>query len=514
MRESRDFRTTQMYPSDPGSSSLTYKPGLPLLGSLLSIPPRHSWLKFYDWSKHFGPIYELSIAGRPQVIISSEKIANDLLRERGNVYSSREQVPMAAQLLSDSLRPLLLPYNDLWRAGRRFMHSLTMPSAATSYQPMQEQESVRMLHDLIRSPGEYEKWLERYTAGLMLRLGFGKMLITGEEDYLKRIMSVGKNLERIASPGVYLVDTLPSLMYLPDFLAPFKREGKRLHVEELEFFRELQDDVRRETESEKLGSKHVEQENFTSKFLSSQEKWGLSDDQGAYVIGTLFEAGAGTTAAAMMSFLLAMASHPPELRSLQREIDIVVGDRMPSFEDLPGLPRVRAVVKETLRWRPVTAGGVPHQLTRDDVYELDGKKYFLKAGSAVHANQWAIHRDASLYPDAESFLPNRWLDPKYPTYKEPLEAYPNLQNFSAFGFGRRICPGLNIAERSLNILVARIAWASDIEGKQGWDYEAYEYTTGFNVQPKTFPFSLTARKGRAKIVETEYQRLWSHIIGE
>lgn len=40
---------------------------------------------------------------------------------------------------------------------------------------------------------------------------------------------------------------------------------------------------------------------------------------------------------------------------------------------------------------PVTAGGVPHQLTKDDIH--DG--YFLRAGTVVHANQWAIHRDPS-----------------------------------------------------------------------------------------------------------------------
>ena len=112
-----------------------------------------------------------------------------------------------------------------------------------------------------------------------------------------------------------------------------------------------------------------------------------------------------------------------------------------------------------------------------------------------------------LYPEPEIFNPSRWLNPKYPTYREPLTHHPNLQNFSAFGFGRRICPGQNIAERSLNILVARIAWACDISKKlDGAGKEIpvpdYEYTPGFNSQPKRFPFELRARSGqRQKIVE-------------
>ncbi|KAF8847145.1 cytochrome P450 [Acephala macrosclerotiorum] len=485
---------------------------------MLNIPPHHSWFQFFTWSKTFGPLYQLTIAENPHIILSTEKIANDLLRERGTIYSSRDQLPMAAVLVSDNLRPLFLPYDSLWRKGRKLMHHLTMPSAATSYQPIQLSESLRVLKDLIQQPEEYETWFERYAAGLMMRLVFGKRVVTGKEEALKRIFEVVHNVERVASPGAYLVDVLPALMWVPDWVPGmgWKREGYRLHAEELDLFHCLQNDVREEMRnSGKGGGKEGEKGNFTEIFLSSQEKWDLSDDEGAYVIGTLFEAGAGTTAAAMMSFMLAMVLHPATLHAMQEEIDKVVGaDRLPTFDDIPNLPRVRATVKETLRWRPVTAGGVPHQLVKDDVYELDGKKYFLKADSNIHANQWAIHREPVLYSFPESFLPERWLNPSYPTYKEPLSTYPNLQNFSAFGFGRRICPGLNIAERSLNILVARIAWGCEIERKEGWEYGEYEYTTGFNVQPLKFPFKLRARQGRGDIVERGFAEFWEGILGK
>lgn len=74
----------------------------------------------------------------------------------------------------------------------------------------------------------------------------------------------------------------------------------------------------------------------------------------------------------------------------------------------------------------------------------------------------SIQRDPALYPDPDSFNPNRWLSVEYPTYREPLTQYPNCQNYSVFGFGRRLCPGSNIAERSLNIIVARLGWACNI----------------------------------------------------
>jgi hypothetical protein len=119
----------------------------------------------------------------------------------------------------------------------------------------------------------------------------------------------------------------------------------------------------------------------------------------------------------------------------------------------------------------------------------------------------AIHREEALYPDPETFNPDRWLSPSYPTFREPLSKFPNLQNFSAFGFGRRICPGLNIAEKSLFLLTARLAWACNISKRPGYEVPWYDYTAGFNVQPKPFIFDLVARsKEKRAFVEEQWLR--------
>jgi hypothetical protein len=89
------------------------KSGKVIIENLLDIPPYHSWLKFKEWGDVYGPIYKLKIANRTHVVLSSEKIANDLLRERCSLYSSREHLPFASNLLSNNLRPLFLPYNSI-----------------------------------------------------------------------------------------------------------------------------------------------------------------------------------------------------------------------------------------------------------------------------------------------------------------------------------------------------------------------------------------------------------------
>ncbi|OCT46111.1 25-hydroxyvitamin D-1 alpha hydroxylase [Cladophialophora carrionii] len=471
--------------------------GKPIVGNLLDIPPKHSWLKFKEWADQYGPIYRLDVFGRNLVIVSTEKVANDLLRERGNIYSSREQLPMAAQLISDGLRPLFLPHGELWRRGRKVMHNMTMHASATSYQPVQIYESERLLRDLMTTPAKYESIFERYAAAVVLRLVYGKAVDTGDEQYVRDILKIVHTVERAASPGVYLVDTFPILMWLPAWLAPFKREAARLHAFELQTFRGLLFEVR---DKMRAGTAP---KCFSRSFLEKQAEYHLSDDEGAYVLGTLFEAGAGTTAAAMMSFALCMCLHPEWQQKMHDEVDRVVGDgRMPDYSDMPSLPTCRAVIKEVLRWRPVTAGGVPHELVKDDVYN----GFFFPAGTNIHPNQWAIHRDPELYPDPETFNPGRWLSPKYPTYREPLDKFPNLQNYSCFGFGRRICPGMNIAENSLHLLTARIAWAAHISKRPGVEVPPYDYTVGFNVQPRPFVFDLKARsEARKTLIDTTWE---------
>jgi len=240
---------------------------------------------------------------------------------------------------------------DLWRRGRKLMHHLTMTQMAMSYQPMQILESTKLLHDLILSPSDYERHFERYSGGLIFRIGYGKRVDTGNEPHIRQIMLVNHTVERVASPGAYLVDTLPFLNYLPKFLSPWKREADFLHDREIKLFRSLLIDVKNEMED------NTAPQCFARTFWENQSEYGLSVDEAAYVIGTLFEAGSGTTGAAMMSFCLCMCLHPEWQRAGQEEVDRVCGERIPEFDDLPKLPMCRAIIKEVARWRPVTAGG-------------------------------------------------------------------------------------------------------------------------------------------------------------
>ncbi len=109
-------------------------------------------------------------------------------------------------------------------------------------------------------------------------------------------------------------------------------------------------------------------------------------------------------------------------------------------------------------------------MIKDDIYH----DFFIPKGAVIIPNQWAIMRAEDLYPDPESFRPERWLEPKYPTYQEPLSTYPNLKRFAAFGHGRRICPGLEVTEKALFLEASSLLWACNVKKEEGASLPWYD----------------------------------------
>lgn len=103
-----------------------------------------------------------------------------------------------------------------------------------------------------------------------------------------------------------------------------------------------------------------------------------------YMSGVLLEGGTDTSVMQLHSFVLAMLLHPDAQKAAQQEIDRVCGDRLPTAEDEPSLPYVRACVKEAFRWLPVAVMGLPHSNTVEDEY----KGYRIPKASTIVTNVW------------------------------------------------------------------------------------------------------------------------------
>jgi len=110
----------------------------------------------------------------------------------------------------------------------------------------------------------------------------------------------------------------------------------------------------------------------------------------------------------------------------------------------------------------------------------------------------ALNNDATLFPDPEIYNPDRWLNPKSPSYRTPLSTYPQIKGHSGFGWGRRTCVGQDHSETVLFTVIAGILWGCDI--KTGTDGEGrqvkapwLDYGEHVIVRPKAWSVSVEAR---------------------
>jgi len=196
--------------------------------------------------------------------------------------------------------------------------------------------------------------------------------------------------------------------------------------------------------------------------------------------GTLYAAATETTSTTVVIFVYLMMNHPDVQRRAQTEIDRVVGrQRLPDFDDRASLPYVEALLRETMRWHPVTPIGLPHAPTEDDVY----RGYHIPRGVMMLPNLWSMSRNEEKYPDPELFMPERFLREDGTLNDDKLSW--------VFGFGRRICPGKNIADISLWSAVACILAVFRIEKTEGSDN--VKWSTGLVSHPLPFPCKLVPR---------------------
>lgn len=85
--------------------------------------------------------------------------------------------------------------------------------------------------------------------------------------------------------------------------------------------------------------------------------------------------------------------------------------------------------------------------------------YALPPGTVVATQAWSMHRDASVFPSPDTFLPERWLE-SASTSPEDLTLM--AQHMMPFGTGSRVCGGQNLAQVMLRLAVAAIARNFDV----------------------------------------------------
>lgn len=168
---------------------------------------------------------------------------------------------------------------------------------------------------------------------------------------------------------------------------------------------------------------------------------------------TLLMAGHESTANGLAWTFYLLATHPEAETRLRAEIEVQVGGRAVVVDDLPHLPYLERVLKESLRLYP------PAWLMGRTPFEpLEVGGYPIQPDANLVICPYVSHRNPRYFPEPEVFNPDRFLT-------EPVK-----YTYLPFGTGPRICIGQPFA--LLELAVVTVTLLQHFRLKTAPDYVA------------------------------------------
>ncbi|KAL7104155.1 hypothetical protein ACP275_08G226400 [Erythranthe tilingii] len=431
----------------------------PIIGNILEIGPKpHKSLT--KLAAKYGPVMSLKLGALTTVIISSPKAAKTVLQTHDLIFSSRT-IPGAAESLSHhEFSMVWLPVENQWRKLRKICKEHMFSVARLDASQGLRREKLRKLRGYVGACSETGRAVDigdaAFTTALNLMsatlfsLEFAPEFDSDSSQEMKDV--VWGVMKCVGSPN--FADYFPILK--PVDPQGILKEAKICFQKLFVIFDGIIDDKFKsggESGKEDLLEALIE--------INRRDENELTKNDIKHLLLDLFVAGTDTTSGTVEWAMAELLKHPHEMCRVRQEIRDTVGENVEVEEsDISRLPYLQAVVKETFRLHPAGPFLVPHKANAD--VEING--YIVPKNAQVLVNVWASGRDPDTWPEAESFLPERFMDGRQIDIRgKDFELIP-------FGSGRRICPGLPLAYRMVHLMLANLVgsfeWRLDGDCKE------------------------------------------------
>lgn len=169
----------------------------------------------------------------------------------------------------------------------------------------------------------------------------------------------------------------------------------------------------------------------------------LSDREVRNEIMTLLLAGHDTSATHLSWTFWLLTQHATEADIVRQEVDQVLHQQPPAISDLAKLPKLRAMLDESMRlYPPIWA--IPRYAMQADTLP----KYEVSRGTYILVVPYLVHRHPEFWPDPEAFRPSR--------FDREVSPAPTVGSYIPFGFGPRTCVGAAFATTEAQLIVASL----------------------------------------------------------
>ncbi|XP_047068003.1 desmethyl-deoxy-podophyllotoxin synthase-like [Lolium rigidum] len=446
---------------------------LPVIGSLHHLagkPLIHRALADIARRLDNAPLVYLKLGEVPVVVVSSHDAAREVMKTQDVTFATRPCNPTTKIIMSDGVGVAFAPYGDHWRQLRKIcIMELLSARRVQSFRHVREEEVGRLLTAIAAAPPGETFNVSQGLAVLITDSTIRAMVgdrFNRRDEFLENLRGGVKLLS-----GFNLVDLFPSSR-LARFLTNSSRLAWENHTKSFELidYAMKQHEELKATAASNGNVKDEEKEDLLDVLLRIHKE-GSHDvpfTMGSIksLIVDLFSAGSETSATTLQWAMSELMRNPNVMRKAQAEVrENIKGKPNVTEDDLADLKYLRLVIKETLRLHP----SVPLLLPRESTETSKVLGYDVPKGTTVFVNTWAICRDPKYWDAAEEFKPERFESGSVDFKGTNFE-------YTPFGAGRRICPGMLFAQSIMELALAALLYHFDWELPHGVKPEELDMT--------------------------------------
>nr|AUV64095.1 flavonoid 3'5'hydroxylase [Euphorbia pulcherrima] len=464
----------------PRRSSLPLPPGpkgwplvgvLPLLGSMPHV-------KLAELAKKYGPVMFLKMGTSIMVVASTPAAAKAFLKTLDLNFSNRPPNAGATLLAHNAQDLAFAEYGPRWKLLRKLSNLHMLGGKA-----IEDWAHVRAceLGHMLRAMCDASDRNEPIVVADMLSYGVANMI--GQVILSRRVFAMKGSesnefkdmvVELMTSAGYFNVgDFIPAIGWMD--LQGIEKGMKGLHKK-----------------FDVLLTKMIDEHTATANLREGKPDFldvvmaNVKDSEGGEnltithikaLLLDLFTAGTDTSSSIIEWALSEMLRNPSILKRAQDEMDKVIGrDRQLLESDIPELPYLQAICKETYRKHPSTPLNLPR--ISQEACEVNG--YYIPKNTRLSVNIWAIGRDPNTWENPLEYNPERFMTEK----NAKIEPRGNDFELIPFGGGRRICAGYRMGIVMVEYVLGTLLHTFDWDLPNGVDQLNMEESFGIALQKK------------------------------
>ncbi|XP_072337675.1 cytochrome P450 2K1-like isoform X1 [Scyliorhinus torazame] len=421
------------------SAAFKLPPGpapLPLIGNLHTLDLKMLYKSLMELSVQYGSVFTIQLGLEKVVVLTGYKTVKEALVDRADEFAERAKIPVLE--MQTNGYGISFGHGESWKQMRRFT-LMTLRDFGMGKKTIEDKitEEAKFLVHIIQSyqgqPFDTTEPVTSAMANIICSIVFGDRFDYKDQIFCTITKLIRENFHLLGTSKVQMYNAFPFLGFLPGTHKKIFENRTQMVQLILNFYKEHEktlneNDIRSLIDAFLL-KRQEESKNSDSHF---------HDNNLVTSVINLFAAGTDTSSSTLRWAILFLAKYPKIQRSVQEEIERVIGsEKVPRMEDRKRMPYTNAVLHEVQRFANIIPMNIPHATTRDTYF----RGYFIPKGMQVIPLLSSVLYDKTQWEKPNEFNPSHFLDAEGRFVKKDA--------FMPFSAGRRICLGESLAKMEL-----------------------------------------------------------------